>query len=181
MAISMENFVSSIRYRFFAIAIPWTRMKKQLLNRRWEPQETQTIFQCAGCGVQKLSFGFSKSTEIESDTSNDKMLYQPITIVASQIESKVCVCATCLFFRIDQFLSNCCSHNLSPFESSNNIEMFVWICVMFMWLWCVFCVVAVIVFVVVVVVVVMVSVVIVLCVLWLVCVHCGVHMWMFCS
>ena len=139
---------------------------KQLLNERWEPQETQTIFQCAGCGVQNSVCRLFKVNWKRFGYSNDKMLYQPITAVARQIESKVCVCATLLSYRIDQFLSNCCSHNLSPFESSNNIEMCVWICVMFMWLWRVFCVVVVIVF-----------VVLLLSwswpVLWLSCVCCG--------
>ena len=36
---------------------------------------------------------------------------------------------------IDQPLSNYCSHNPSPLESSNNNKMCVWMCVMFMWLW----------------------------------------------
>ena len=124
----------------------------------------------------------ARTTGSESDTSNDKMLYQPINAVARQTESKACVCGTPLSFRIDQPLSNCCSHNPSPLESSNKNKMCVWICVMFMWLWmwmwlwicvcyycycacggcccrgpgqCCDCLV---------------------CVLWLLCVHCGVHM-----
>ena len=87
-------------------------------------------------GAKILSFGFSKTTGSESDTSNDKMLYQPINAVARQTESKACVCGTPLSFEIDQPLSNCCSHNPSPLESPNKNKMCVWICVMFMWLWC---------------------------------------------
>ena len=131
-------------------------------------------------GAKILSFGFSKTTGSESETSNDKMLYQPINAVARQTESKACVCGTPLSFRIDQPFFNCCSHNPSPLKSSNNNKMCVWICVMFIWLWmwlwmsvfcycycacdgcccrghgqCCDCLV---------------------CVLWLLCVNCGVHM-----
>ena len=97
-----------------------------------------------------------------------RCFYQPIDAVARQTESKACVCGTPLSFKIDQPLSNCCSHNPSPLESSNNNKMCVWICVMFMWLWLLLwmwlwmCVCAVTVPVVVVVVVVMVSAVIAL-------------------
>ena len=76
-------------------------------------------------GAKNLSFGFSKTTGSESDTSNDKMLYQPINAVAKQTESKACVCGTPLSFKIDQPLSNCCSHDPSPLESSNNNKMCV--------------------------------------------------------
>ena len=128
-------------------------------------------------GAKILSFGSSRTTGSESDTSNHKMLYQPINAVARQTESKACVCGTPLSFRIDQPLSTCCTHNPSPLESSNN-KMCMWICVMFMWLWLWLCVcpVTVTVLVVVVVVVVMVGAVIVLCVFCDCCVHCGVHM-----
>ena len=85
--------------------------------------------------VEILSFGFSKTTGSESDTMNDKVLYQLINAVARQTESKACVCGIPLSFRIDQPLSNRCSHNPSPLESSNNNKVCVWICVMFMWLW----------------------------------------------
>ena len=53
-------------------------------------------------GAKILAFGFSKTTGSESDTSNDKMLYQPIIAVARQTESKPRVCGTPLSFRIDQ-------------------------------------------------------------------------------
>ena len=127
----------------------------------------------------------ARTTGSESDTSNDKMLYQPINAVARQTEGKACVYGAPLSFRIDQPLSNCCSHYPSPLESSNNNKMRVWICVMFIWLWiwlwlwmCV-CAVAVTVLVVVVVVVVMFSAVMcfvaVVCPLW--CAHVNVLLW----
>ena len=89
-----------------------------------------------------------------------------------KIRGKACVCGTPLSCRITEPLSNCCSHNPSPLESSKKKKHEVHVDV---------CAVAVTVLVVVVVVVDMVSAVVVLCVI------CGCHvsivmssMWLSC-
>ena len=134
---------------------------------------TQGNLTCGVCdwsvsSVMELCCGMTRNCESQQasrkdnwkrigHTSNEKMLYQQINVVARQTESKACVCGTPLSFRIDQPLSNCCSHNPSPQQDVRvdmcDVHVVVDVCA-----------VTVTVLVVVVVVVVMVSAVIVLCV-----------------
>ena len=53
----------------------------------------------------------------------------------SGLQGKACVCGTPLSSRIAEPLSNCCSHNPSPLESSNTNKMCVWMCVMLLCMW----------------------------------------------
>ena len=54
---------------------------------------------------------------------------------SSGLKGKSCVCGTPLSSRIAEPLSNCCSHDPSPRESSNNSKMCVWMCVMLLCMW----------------------------------------------
>ena len=78
---------------------------------------------------------FQRQLEANRTPRMTRCFTSRLTLSPSKLKAKpACAEHLCLSGSTNP-LSNCCSHNPSPVESSNNNKMCVWICVMFMWLW----------------------------------------------